>query len=150
VTYWDALRDHLELTGAKRICDRGTCGACTVILDRQGVYACCVLAVDAQGKPDTDMRASRRGPRTSADSSVVEQRQQHVRLASTPGFGHASASKFLTKRLPINLRKVRWGHGREPLPLRHLCGNPQGRGEAGRPDERRFSWLTIAGAMARW
>jgi len=50
VTLLDALRDHLELTGAKRICDRGTCGACTVILDGKAVYACSVLAIDAQGR----------------------------------------------------------------------------------------------------
>jgi xanthine dehydrogenase YagT iron-sulfur-binding subunit len=50
VTLLDALRDHLDYTGAKRVCDRGTCGACTVILGGKAVYACSVLAIDAQGK----------------------------------------------------------------------------------------------------
>ena len=50
VTLLDALRDQFELTGAKRVCDRGTCGACTVILDGKTVYSCTVLAIDAQGK----------------------------------------------------------------------------------------------------
>jgi xanthine dehydrogenase YagT iron-sulfur-binding subunit len=50
VTLLDALRNHLDLTGAKRVCDRGTCGACTVILGGKTVYACTVLAIDAQGK----------------------------------------------------------------------------------------------------
>src|ERR1043166_8398932 len=45
-----ALRNHLDMTGAKRVCDRGTCGACTVILNGKTVYSCTVLAVDAQGK----------------------------------------------------------------------------------------------------
>lgn len=49
-TLLDALRDRLGLTGSKRVCDRGTCGACTVLLDGKPVYACSVLAVDAQGK----------------------------------------------------------------------------------------------------
>jgi xanthine dehydrogenase YagT iron-sulfur-binding subunit len=49
-TLLDALRDHLELTGAKKVCDRGTCGACTVILAGKTVYACSVLAIDAQGR----------------------------------------------------------------------------------------------------
>ena len=49
-TLLDALRDHLELTGAKKVCDRGTCGACTVILNGKSVYACSVLAIDAQGR----------------------------------------------------------------------------------------------------
>ena len=50
VTLLDALRDYLDLTGAKRVCDRGTCGACTVMMDGKAVYACTVLAIDAQGR----------------------------------------------------------------------------------------------------
>lgn len=49
-TLLDTLRNHLNLTAAKRVCDRGTCGACTVMLNGKVVYACTVLAVDAQGK----------------------------------------------------------------------------------------------------
>jgi len=49
VTLLDALRDHLDFTGAKKVCDRGTCGACTIILDGKTVYACSVLAIEAQG-----------------------------------------------------------------------------------------------------
>jgi xanthine dehydrogenase YagT iron-sulfur-binding subunit len=50
VTLLDALRNQLDMTGAKRVCDRGTCGACTVIMNGKVVYACTVLAIDAQGK----------------------------------------------------------------------------------------------------
>jgi xanthine dehydrogenase YagT iron-sulfur-binding subunit len=50
VTLVDALRNYLDLTGAKRVCDRGTCGACTVVMGGKSVYACTVLAIDAQGK----------------------------------------------------------------------------------------------------
>jgi xanthine dehydrogenase YagT iron-sulfur-binding subunit len=49
-TLLDAIRYKLDLTGAKRVCDRGTCGACTVIMNSRVVYACSVLAIDAQGK----------------------------------------------------------------------------------------------------
>jgi xanthine dehydrogenase YagT iron-sulfur-binding subunit len=49
VTLLDALRTQLDLTGAKKVCDRGVCGACTVILDRRPVYACNVLAIEAEG-----------------------------------------------------------------------------------------------------
>ena len=49
-TLLDALRDRLEMTGAKRVCDRGTCGACTVIINGKVQYSCTVLAIDAQGK----------------------------------------------------------------------------------------------------
>ncbi|MBV8202885.1 MAG: (2Fe-2S)-binding protein [Acidobacteria bacterium] len=51
VTLLDALRDHLELTGAKRVCDRGTCGACTVLIGGKTAYACSILAIEAQGLP---------------------------------------------------------------------------------------------------
>jgi xanthine dehydrogenase YagT iron-sulfur-binding subunit len=50
VTLCDALRNYLDMTGAKRVCDRATCGACTVILNGKSVYSCTVLAIDAQGK----------------------------------------------------------------------------------------------------
>ena len=50
VTLLDALRNYLDITGAKRVCDRGTCGACTVEMDGKTVYACTTLAIDAQGK----------------------------------------------------------------------------------------------------
>ena len=50
VTLIEALRDRLELTGAKRVCDRGTCGACTVLINGKSVYSCTTLAIDAQGK----------------------------------------------------------------------------------------------------
>jgi len=51
VTLLDALRDQFELTGAKRVCDRGECGACTVLLANRPVYACAVLAIEAQHEP---------------------------------------------------------------------------------------------------
>jgi len=50
VTLCDALRHHLDITGSKRVCDRGTCGACTVIMNGKTVYSCTVLAIDAEGK----------------------------------------------------------------------------------------------------
>ncbi len=50
VTLLDALRNYLDVTGCKRVCDRGTCGACTVMLDGKPVYSCSMLALEAQGK----------------------------------------------------------------------------------------------------
>jgi xanthine dehydrogenase YagT iron-sulfur-binding subunit len=57
VTLLDAMRERFELTGAKRVCDRGECGACTVLMDGRAVYACSILAVDAQGKQITSVEA---------------------------------------------------------------------------------------------
>lgn len=49
----DVLRDKLGLTGTKKACDMGVCGACTVLLDGIPVSSCLTLAVDAQGKEIT-------------------------------------------------------------------------------------------------
>ena len=46
----DVLRDKLSLTGTKKGCNRGDCGACTIIMDRKPVNSCLVLAVEADGK----------------------------------------------------------------------------------------------------
>jgi xanthine dehydrogenase YagT iron-sulfur-binding subunit len=48
VTLLDALRDTFDLTGSKRVCDRAECGACTVLMDGHPIYACSILAIDAQ------------------------------------------------------------------------------------------------------
>ncbi|MGO9258078.1 MAG: (2Fe-2S)-binding protein [Bryobacteraceae bacterium] len=50
VTLLDAMRNYLDMTGAKRVCDRGVCGACTVLVNGKSVYSCNILAIDAQGK----------------------------------------------------------------------------------------------------
>ena len=52
-TLLDALREHLDLTGTKKGCDHGQCGACTVLLDGRRANACLVLAVAAQGQEIT-------------------------------------------------------------------------------------------------
>lgn len=50
VTLLDALRNELDLTGSKKVCDRATCGACTVLMDGKPVYACSILAIEARGR----------------------------------------------------------------------------------------------------
>src|SRR4051794_8777282 len=50
VTLLDAVRNRADLTGNKRVCDRGACGACTMIVDGRTAYACSTLAIDVQGK----------------------------------------------------------------------------------------------------
>src|SRR5467141_1197430 len=49
-TLLDTLRETLGLTGAKRVCDEGTCGACTVLVNGRPVYACMTFAVACEGK----------------------------------------------------------------------------------------------------
>jgi xanthine dehydrogenase YagT iron-sulfur-binding subunit len=67
VTLLDALRDHLELTGTKKGCDQGQCGACTVHVDGERVLSCLTLAAQVEGRkittveglsdPDSDLHA---------------------------------------------------------------------------------------------
>jgi xanthine dehydrogenase YagT iron-sulfur-binding subunit len=49
VTLLDALRNYLDVTGCKRVCDRGTCGACTVMVNGRTMYSCTMLALEARG-----------------------------------------------------------------------------------------------------
>lgn len=49
-TLLDALREELGLMGAKKVCDEGACGACTVLVDGRPVYACMTLAVACEGR----------------------------------------------------------------------------------------------------
>jgi xanthine dehydrogenase YagT iron-sulfur-binding subunit len=53
MTLLDALRERLGLTGAKKGCDHGQCGACTVLIDGRRVLSCLTLAIAAQGRPIT-------------------------------------------------------------------------------------------------
>ncbi len=89
VTLLDALRNHLDLTGAKKVCDRGTCGACTVLLDGAPVYACSVLAIDAQGHKIETVEA------LSPDHPMIQAFVDHDGLQCgfcTPGFVMAAVA----------------------------------------------------------
>src|ERR1700748_983390 len=52
-TLLDAVREHLDLVGAKKGCDHGQCGACTVLVDGRRANACLIFAVAAQGRAVT-------------------------------------------------------------------------------------------------
>ena len=67
-TLLDALRVDLALTGTKKVCDMGDCGACTVLLDGKAVYACLTLAVDCEGRDVTTIEGLAHGNDPSASS----------------------------------------------------------------------------------
>jgi xanthine dehydrogenase YagT iron-sulfur-binding subunit len=82
-TLLNALRNHLEpaVTGPKLVCDAGTCGACTVLLDGRPVYACMLLALDAVGRQVTTVEGL-----TPAEGLSVVQEAFVEKDASMCGF----------------------------------------------------------------
>jgi xanthine dehydrogenase YagT iron-sulfur-binding subunit len=105
VTLLDALRNHLDMTGAKRVCDRGTCGACTVILNGKTVYSCTVLAVDAQGKDIQTIEGL--GANNPVSTAFVNNDAQQCGYC-TPGF--VMAVKGFLDENP-NPKPEDFGHG---------------------------------------
>jgi xanthine dehydrogenase YagT iron-sulfur-binding subunit len=86
VTLLEALRNNFDLTGAKNVCDRGSCGACTVLMEGKPVYACSVLAIDAQGKNITTIEGMSRGDTlTPLMQAFVDHDAQQCGFC-TPGF----------------------------------------------------------------
>jgi aerobic-type carbon monoxide dehydrogenase small subunit (CoxS/CutS family) len=86
VTLLDALRNHSPLTGAKEVCDRGTCGACTVLLGDKPVYSCSMLAIEAQGQQITTIEGlAQNGKLTKVQEAFIDQDALMCGYC-TPGF----------------------------------------------------------------
>jgi xanthine dehydrogenase YagT iron-sulfur-binding subunit len=71
-TLLDLVRNELDLTGAKRVCDRGSCGACTMLVDGQTTCSCTMLAIDAEGKKITTIEGISAGGLTPLQEAFVE------------------------------------------------------------------------------
>lgn len=98
MTLLDTLRADLDLTGAKRVCDRGTCGACTVIMNDKAVYSCAVLAIEAQGKSITTVEGLMDGDKLHPlQQAFVDNDAQQCGFC-TPGF--VVACKAFLDRTP--------------------------------------------------
>jgi xanthine dehydrogenase YagT iron-sulfur-binding subunit len=106
VTLLDALRNHLDLTGAKEVCDRATCGACTVLMDGTPIYSCSKLAIEAQGHEITTVEGlARDGALTPVQQAFVEQDALMCGYC-TPGFV-MSVSALLRKNPRPTAEEVR-------------------------------------------
>jgi xanthine dehydrogenase YagT iron-sulfur-binding subunit len=86
VTLLDALRNYLDVTGCKRVCDRGTCGACTVMLDGKPIYSCTMLAIEAQGKPIKTAESLVQGEKLDAVPAAFVRYDAQQCGFCTPGF----------------------------------------------------------------
>jgi xanthine dehydrogenase YagT iron-sulfur-binding subunit len=109
VTLLDAMRNHMEppLTGAKRVCDRGTCGACTVIMSGKSVYGCTVLAIDAQGKNIETIEGL---PQSNPISNAFVNNDGQQCGYCTPGFVMATKG-FLSEHPNPTMEDVKHGLG---------------------------------------
>jgi aerobic-type carbon monoxide dehydrogenase small subunit (CoxS/CutS family) len=114
LTLLDVLRDRLDLTGTKQICDRGECGGCTVLADGRPVFACMMLAVDARRKSITTVEALAAGERLHPVQEAFIEKDALQCGFCTPGF--VVAAKAL---LDANPRPTP-GQVREAL-CGHLC-----------------------------
>ena len=98
VTLLRALRNHLDLTGAKEICDRGACGGCTVMLDGKTVASCLMLAADAVGHEITTVEGLGTPDKMSAVQAAFVEADALQCGFCTPGF--VVASTALLKESP--------------------------------------------------
>ena len=112
LTLLQVLREKLSLTGAKQVCDRATCGACTVIASGKRVYACSMLAIDAQDLEITTIESL-------GENSELEPLQQAFVKADASQCGYCtsgfvmSAKAFLDENPAPTLDEIRKG----------MCGN---------------------------
>ncbi len=107
-TLLSTLRNHLEpaVTGPKLVCDMGTCGACTVLLDGKPAYSCLVLAVDAIGKKITTVEGLGNPGAMNAVQSAFVDKDALMCGFCTPGFV-TTISAYLKKNPNPSLDQVR-------------------------------------------
>ena len=89
---FDTSGNRVDLTGAKSICERGECGGCTVQVDGKAVYACMMLALDAQGKQITTVEGLANGDQLHPVQEAFVQHDALMCGFCTPGFVVAAKS----------------------------------------------------------
>jgi len=90
VTLLDALRMRADLTGNKRGCDRGACGACTMLVDGHPVYSCSTLAIEVQGKAIRNVQGLANGNTLHPVQQAFVEHDALMCGFCTPGFIMAS------------------------------------------------------------
>jgi xanthine dehydrogenase YagT iron-sulfur-binding subunit len=108
VTLLRALRNHLDLTGAKEICDRGACGGCTVLLDGEPIASCLMLAADAEGHEITTVEGLGTPDAMSPVQAAFVEADALQCGFCTPGFVVASTA-LLRKNANPSLEEVKDG-----------------------------------------
>ena len=102
-TLLEALRDSLRLTGSKEVCDRGQCGACTVLVDGEAQLSCMLLAVDVLGAEITTIEGLADGGRLSDLQQAFVDKDGVMCGYCTPGF--VMAAEALLRQHPSPTRE---------------------------------------------
>jgi xanthine dehydrogenase YagT iron-sulfur-binding subunit len=111
-TLLDTLRDHLGLTGSKKGCDQGQCGACTVLMDGRRVLSCLTLAAAAQGHEITTIEGLAEGERLHPMQAAFIEHDAFQCGYCTPG------------QILSAVACVREGHARTDAEIReYMSGN---------------------------
>jgi xanthine dehydrogenase YagT iron-sulfur-binding subunit len=107
-TLLNALRNHLDpaVTGPKLVCDMGTCGACTVMLDGKTAYSCLVLAVDATNRKITTVEGLGTPDNPNAVQAAFVEHDALMCGFCTPGFV-TTISAYLKQNPNPTLAEVR-------------------------------------------
>jgi len=105
-TLLDVLRDNLNLTGAKKICDRGECGGCTVLLDGKPVYSCMFLAIRADGAKITTVEGLAQKDKLHPVQQAFIDKDAYQCGFCTPGFVVSSVA-FLNSNTNPNTEDIK-------------------------------------------
>jgi aerobic-type carbon monoxide dehydrogenase small subunit (CoxS/CutS family) len=97
-TLLEMLRSDLDLTGTKLVCDHGSCGACTVLMDGRPVYSCMTLALDAEGKKIDTVEGLAKGEKLHPLQAAFVEHDALMCGFCTPGF--LMSSKALLDKNP--------------------------------------------------
>jgi xanthine dehydrogenase YagT iron-sulfur-binding subunit len=108
VTLLDAVRNRADLTGNKRVCDRGACGACTMIVDGRTVYSCSTLAIEVQGRQIRTVDGLASGDRLHPVQQAFCDKDALMCGFCTPGFVMATVA-LIEKHPNPTLEQARRG-----------------------------------------
>jgi xanthine dehydrogenase YagT iron-sulfur-binding subunit len=111
VTLLDALRERLDLTGTKKGCDQGTCGACTVLVDGKRVISCFTLAIMTQGRAVTTIEGLANGEQLHPMQAAFLEHDGFQCGYCTPGQIVSAVGLLNEKRPTDNVNAREWMSG---------------------------------------